>query len=194
MVPSQRLLVLGRAEEGNIACFIQLVHGILEGRLGSLFIVRPDPRCSIVEVGREDNLGTIDHEEWRVAGGSAGGHPQALEHRGKLDDPSSTKLVQPVEDPRLEALQHHVVRMLDLPVRVGVCHGGAIDADVVFIAESEELFPSELRAVVHDNGVWDSKRWMTYRNNSTACSNLITEIGRASLHFVNFSTATSKYV
>ena len=31
VVPSQRLLVLGRAEEGNIACFIQLVHGILEG-------------------------------------------------------------------------------------------------------------------------------------------------------------------
>ena len=36
-------------------------------------------------------------------------------------------------------------------------HGGPIDADVVFIAESEELSPSELRAVVRDNGVWDSK-------------------------------------
>ena len=47
--------------------------------------------------------------------------------------------------------------MLNLPIRVGVRHGGPIDADVVFIAESEELFPNELRAVVRDNGVWDSK-------------------------------------
>ena len=47
--------------------------------------------------------------------------------------------------------------MLDLPVCAGVRHGGPIDADVVFIIELEELFPSELRAVVHDNGVWDSK-------------------------------------
>ena len=46
-----------------------LVLGILEGRLGSLFIVRPDPWRSIVEVDREDSLGTVDHEEWRVAGG-----------------------------------------------------------------------------------------------------------------------------
>ena len=39
----------------------------------------------------------------------------------------------------------------------GVRHGGPIDPDVVFIAESEELLPDELRAVVRDNGVWDSK-------------------------------------
>ena len=57
VVPSQRLLVLGRAEECNVARFIQLVHGILEGLLGSLFIMHPDPWCSIVEVGREARLG-----------------------------------------------------------------------------------------------------------------------------------------
>ena len=95
VVPSQHLLVLSRAEEGNVAHLIELIHGILEGRLGSLLVVRPDPRCPIVEVGREDSLRTIDYE---------GGHPQALEHRGKLHDPLSTKLVQPVEDPILEAL------------------------------------------------------------------------------------------
>ena len=47
--------------------------------------------------------------------------------------------------------------MLDLPIRAGVHHSGPIDADVVFIAELEELFPGELRAVVRDNGVQDSK-------------------------------------
>ena len=75
MVPSQCLLVLGRAEGGNIARFIQLVHGVLEGRLGSLFVIRPNPWCSIIEVGREDSLGTVDHEEWCVAGGPVGGRP-----------------------------------------------------------------------------------------------------------------------
>ena len=47
--------------------------------------------------------------------------------------------------------------MLDLSVRAGVCHGGPIDMDVVFIVESKEPLPSELRAVVHDNGDQDSK-------------------------------------
>ena len=36
-------------------------------------------------------------------------------------------------------------------------HGGPINADVVFIVESKELLPSDLCAVVHDNGVWDPK-------------------------------------
>ena len=47
--------------------------------------------------------------------------------------------------------------MLDLPVRAGVRHGGPIDMDVVFIAKLEEVLSSELRAIVRDNGVWDSK-------------------------------------
>ena len=64
----------------------------------------PDPRHSIVEVSQEDSLGTVDHDEWRVAGGLARGRSQALKHHGKLCDPSSAKLVQPVEDPRLETL------------------------------------------------------------------------------------------
>ena len=84
--------------------------------------------------------------------------------------------------------------MLDLPVRVGVRHGGLIDADVVFITESEELFPSELRAAVCDNGVRDSKAMDDVKENCTACLDLIMEIGRASIHFVNLSIATSKCV
>ena len=36
-------------------------------------------------------------------------------------------------------------------------HGGPIDSDVVFIIELEELLFGELRAIVRDNGVWDSK-------------------------------------
>ena len=71
VVPSQRLLVLGRAEEGDVTRFVQLVLGVLMGCLGSLFVVCSDPWHSIVEVGWQDGLGTVDHEERRVAGGSA---------------------------------------------------------------------------------------------------------------------------
>ena len=38
-----------------------------------------------------------------------------------------------------------------------MCHGDPINPDVVFIAESKELLSGELRAIVCDNGVWDSK-------------------------------------
>jgi hypothetical protein len=38
--------------------------------------------------------------------------------------------------PRFDPLQGHAIRVLHLPVHVGVCHGGPVDANVVFIAES----------------------------------------------------------
>ena len=76
--------------------------------------------------------------------------------------------------PQLDCFWYY---LLDLPIRVGVRHGGPIDADVVFIAESEELLPSELRAIVLDNGVGTPKHWTMLRKNSRACSDLITEIG-----------------
>jgi hypothetical protein len=47
--------------------------------------------------------------------------------------------------------------MLDLPVHSGVCHGYPIHADMVIIAEIKELFTSEQRVVVGDDGVWDPK-------------------------------------
>ena len=39
------------------------------------------------------------------------------------------------------------------PFMRGVCYGGPINADVIFIVELEELLPGELCAVVRDNGV-----------------------------------------
>ena len=74
------------------------------GCLSSLFIVCSDSWCSIVEVGWEDGLGTVDHEERRVVGGPARSCSQALEYCGELSDPACAELVQPIEDPGLEAL------------------------------------------------------------------------------------------
>ena len=75
VVLAQRLLVLSQAEEGYVTRFIKLIHGIFEGCLGSLLVVHPDPWCPVLEVGREDGLGAIDHEEGSVASGLARGCP-----------------------------------------------------------------------------------------------------------------------
>ena len=40
---------------------------------------------------------------------------------------------------------------------MGVCYGGPIDTDVIFIVESKELISDELCAIVHDDGVRDSE-------------------------------------
>ena len=59
---------------------VQLVHGVLVGSLGSLFVICPDPWRSIVGVSWKDGLRTIDHEEGCVADGSTRGCSQALEY------------------------------------------------------------------------------------------------------------------
>ena len=84
--------------------------------------------------------------------------------------------------------------MLHLPVCAGVCHGGPIDVDVVFIVESKELFQVNCMLLSMIMEFETPKRWTMSRKNIMACSDLITEIGRASIHFVNLSTTTSKCV
>jgi hypothetical protein len=98
-----------------------------------LVIVRPNPWRPILQVGGKDGLGSIDHEEGCEVCRLAQGHYQTLEDHKEICDPSAAKLVQPVEDPRFEALQDHVVGALDLPVRLGVHHGCPIHADMVII-------------------------------------------------------------
>jgi hypothetical protein len=46
-----------------------------------------------------------------------------------------TKFVQLVEDPWLETLQDHVIGMLNLPIRPGLCHGYLVHTDMVIIIE-----------------------------------------------------------
>jgi hypothetical protein len=38
-----------------------------------------------------------------------------------------------------------------------VSYGGPVHTDVVVFAEVQELLPSELHAIVGDDGVWDPK-------------------------------------
>jgi hypothetical protein len=50
-------------------------------------------------------------------------------------------------------MQDHADSALDLPICVGVHHGGPINVDVVVIIESEKFLSRELRGVVRDDGV-----------------------------------------
>ena len=54
-------------------------------------------------------------------------------------------------------MQEHTVGTLYLPIRHGVSYGGPVHTEVVVLAEVQELFPSELYAIVGDDGVWDPK-------------------------------------
>jgi hypothetical protein len=62
-----------------------------------------------------------------------------------------------VVDPRFKSLQNHTVGSLHLPIRHGVSYDGPVHMDVVVLTEVQELLPSELRAIVGDDGVRDPK-------------------------------------
>jgi hypothetical protein len=61
------------------------------------------------------------------------------------------KLPETWKYPKLEALQDHVVILLDLSVRTRVGHCGLVYMDVIFVAKFQECVPVELCIVVHDN-------------------------------------------
>ena len=66
--------------------------------------------------------------------------------------------------------------------------------DVVFFVELEELLSGELRAVVYDDGVRDSKVMDDVEEEQHDLLGLDRGDGRASIHFVNLSTMISKCV
>jgi hypothetical protein len=73
-----------------------------------------------------------------------------------------------------------------------VSYGGSVHTDVVVLAEVQELPPSELRAIVGDDGVRTPKQWMMLVKNATACSDLMLVKGWTSIHLENLSMATSR--
>jgi hypothetical protein len=60
-------------------------------------------------------------------------------------------------DPWFKSLQNHTIGMLHQPIGHGVSYDGPVHTDVVVLAEVQELLPSELRAIVGDDGVRDPK-------------------------------------
>ena len=71
-------------------------------------------------------------------------------------------------------------------------YGRPSHTDVVVIAECQEFLVGELRPIVVVMVFGTLNLWMMSVKNSTACSDLIRLIGRASIHLENLSIATSK--
>jgi hypothetical protein len=72
--------------------------------------------------------------------------------------------------------------------------GRTIHTDVVVVAEFQEFPASELGAIIGDDGVRTPNLWMMSVKNDTSYSDLRLVIGRASIHFKNFSTTTNRWV
>jgi hypothetical protein len=67
--------------------------------------------------------------------------------------PSRSELLESLKDLWLQALQNHVVRPLDLSIRLWVGNNRPVHTDVIVIAEVEEFRPRELGAIVGDDHV-----------------------------------------
>jgi hypothetical protein len=98
------------------------------------------------------------------------------------------------EGARLYALQYQAVSMLNLPICTQVGYHGPVHPDVVAITEIQEFFPGEVSTIVGDNGVRDLKQKMMSWLKFTACLELIFARGLASIHLVNLSSVTSRWV
>jgi hypothetical protein len=81
-----------------------------------------------------------------------GSGPQALEH-GEFLDAACGKLFELVEDARLESLEDHPVRTLNLPVGAWVYDQCLVDPDPVSISKLQELLAYEVGPVVYDDDV-----------------------------------------
>ena len=77
---------------------------------------------------------------------------------------------------------------------MGVRYGSLINVDVVVVVEPEEFLPHELCAVVGYDGVWDPKSVDDVHEELHGLLGFDHRDCRASIHFVNLSTATSKCV
>jgi hypothetical protein len=71
-------------------------------------------------------------------------------------------------------------------------YGRPEHTDVMVVAEIQKPSVGELGVVVRDNAFGNPKVIMSVKN-STACSDLMLVMGRASIHLENLSMATSKW-
>ena len=141
-----------------------------------------------------DNLRTIDHEQWRVAGGPTGGHPEAPEHRRKLCNPSSAKLFNRLKILILRPCRTMPFARSTYPFVWGCATAAQSTRMWYSLQNQRNFFLVNCASLSMKIEFGTPKRWTMSRKNSMACSDLIVEISQASIHFVNLSTVTSKCV
>ena len=74
-----------------------------------------------------------------------------------LCNPSSSLLLELIEDVGLESLEDHAIGPLNLTVGTRVSDRGPINPDAVSIIEVQELLRDEVCSMVGDDIVWNTK-------------------------------------
>lgn len=94
VISPQRLLVFSRMEEGDVLCFVDLIHSILKRHFVALLVVGAHSGHSVLKVCQQNGLGSVDHEEGSKASCATLGRPKAPKDQGQLHCPSTAKLRQ----------------------------------------------------------------------------------------------------
>jgi hypothetical protein len=89
--------------QGHGAGLVQLVQRVLTGSLVSVLVIAPESGRPVFQVRGEEGLRAIDQEERGESCGPARGGSKAPHDRRQLLEPFSSRLVQFVENPGLEA-------------------------------------------------------------------------------------------
>ena len=73
-------------------------------------------------------------------------------------------------------------------------HKSIVKLNVPVGTEVLEVFACEFRAILGDDAMGDAKRWMRLRMNSNIYFNMVMATGLTSIHFLNLSTTTKRWV
>jgi hypothetical protein len=98
------------------------------------------------------------------------------------------------EDAGVQALQYQAISVLNLHIRVWVGYHGALHPDVVIVIEIQEIFPGELSVIIGYDGVGHLETENDVLDEIHRLLRADLHQGLASIHLVNFSTATSRWV
>ena len=107
----------------------------------------------MIEVEGQHCFGSIGQEEGCEPCGSVRGHSQAPKDHWDLCNPSSSVLIESVEDVWLKSLEDHAIGKLDLTVSTWVSDRGPVNPDAISITEIQELLSGEVSPVVSDDTV-----------------------------------------
>jgi hypothetical protein len=98
------------------------------------------------------------------------------------------------EDAGVRALQYHAICMLNLCVHEGVGDCYPVYSDAIVITKVQELLPGELGAIIGDDRIWDPETEDYVLEKAHHLFGADFSHGPTTIHLVNLSTTTSRWV